>query len=383
MAGSNKVRKIGISVFPDFDDMNEIKNYISKAKKYNYDKVFTSILLGSYNFDNNGKSNDGTEFSQLFELCKSEDIEISTDISRKIFEDFGARLDDLSPFVKRKIMTIRLDGGFDFDEIIKLTNNKNGVKIELNASHTTSKTPKLWQEQLYFLEKLSKEGNTNQVSACFNYYPRPDTGHSLEDVQEVTNLFDKYGIEVSAFVSNQNSKAVLLKNSHGLPTLEKHRYIQPYLSAQELFSIGVNTVIIGNSLAFDYELQDLGRVKNLEYIEIPVIYNRHVTEEVKQNITQKILETRPDQPEFIIRTDGTKDIVLEPNYCVPRKKYAISLDNNKHARYTGEFEIALKNYDRDENVNVLGEIFYEAYDLLEQIKFGRNKFKVKEYMKII
>ena len=46
------MKEIGISVYPDFDDLETIKKTLDTAKELGYKDIFTSIELGDLGFEN-------------------------------------------------------------------------------------------------------------------------------------------------------------------------------------------------------------------------------------------------------------------------------------------------------------------------------------------
>jgi hypothetical protein len=107
----------------------------------------------------------------FFKKCKENGLSTSVDVSDISIKKFGVdKLSDLSKIEKLGIYSLRLDSGFTTDEIIELTNNKNKIKIELNASMTT--------ELDKLLDLINKKGNIKNVLACHNFFPREFTGLS-------------------------------------------------------------------------------------------------------------------------------------------------------------------------------------------------------------
>lgn len=315
----------------------------------------------------------------MFKYCDEIGIEVAADTTNEIFEKYGATVNNLKPFKDANIPVIRIDGGFSFDEIVEMTNNPYDIKIEFNASFFTIHNYKIRHEVIEFLDKLKEKGNPDKFVACFNFYPRVETAHTIEYVEESCDLLHKYNIEVAAFVASQMSPKDLQLNGNGVPTVEKHRYLPPFLAAQEMFAIGIDTVIIGDSFASEGELKDLGRVCTNDFIEIPVVYNQYIDIASKNIISSKVLSPRGDQAENVIRSTTTRGIKLEPLFCAPRKKYDITIDNKNNFRYIGELQIALEDLGRAEYANVIGFVHPEGHLLLEYLKYERNKFKLVEY----
>ena len=62
---NNKVRRLGISVYPNHSELNEIKEYIVLAAKYNFKRIFTCLLSVE-----EGKEKIVAEFTEIIEFAK-------------------------------------------------------------------------------------------------------------------------------------------------------------------------------------------------------------------------------------------------------------------------------------------------------------------------
>lgn len=94
-----------------------------------------------------------------------------------------------------------------------------------------------------FLNKLNKYNvNYKNVQACHNYYPRKDTGISESLFLKKNSMLKEIGVEISAFVPSLVGKRGPIYE--GLPTIEKHRLMNPYLSTKHLFAMGVDNVFL-------------------------------------------------------------------------------------------------------------------------------------------
>ncbi|WP_322413567.1 MupG family TIM beta-alpha barrel fold protein, partial [Clostridium perfringens] len=110
------------------------------------------------------------------------------------------------------VKTIRIDFGYSEEEIAKMSNNKYGIKIQLNASTITEE---------FFNEHDKYSPNYNNVDALHNFYPRIGTGISEECMVDKNSILSKREIKPCAFVQSNNRKRSPLKD--GFPTLEDHR----------------------------------------------------------------------------------------------------------------------------------------------------------------
>ena len=339
---------IGISVFPGLDyTMKENIKYIEKAHVRGIEYVFTSVHIPNLERERVKK-----EFQIILEETKKRNMKLIVDISKDFYSEFD--------WDKYSIYALRLDFGFNDEEIVELSKK---YRIQLNAS-TISKE---WIERLVNLG-LNKE----KITVCHNYYPRNNTGISLELLRKRNKFFKETGFEIMAFVPSQSYKRGPIYE--GLPTLEVHRHLHPIVGAQELFYEGVDIVLLGDSMSSERELESLGAIVKDEWF-IPII----VSDEVKEKYMNYLSAThkqRLDFAEDAIRSEMlTMEDKKEVNIfnTINRSKGSITLDNKHYGRYSGSLQITKKDLPADYRVNVLGNTCDNGR-LVDLIKEG-EKFK--------
>ena len=88
----------------------------------------------------------------------------------------------------------------------------------------------------------------SKISVMHNFYPKTDTGLSLAYFKKLNKVFLDYKIPSMAFVPGDKLKRFPLYE--GLPTVEKHRAIHPYVSSVELMhECGISDILVGDSEA--------------------------------------------------------------------------------------------------------------------------------------
>jgi len=374
------MREIGISVYPNFYPLDEIKNYLEKANSLGFKKVFVSLILNNHGFEGAQEVSVNT-WNEILSYCKELGMSVSADINDEVFNELGCTLNDLTALQKMGITRLRIDGGFTSGEVAILSKNQQGIQIEVNASMSSSNNQNgsaLW-ECREFLETVEKEGNIGQLTACHNFFPLPDTALSLEDIRPINNLFGSYGVPVGGFIASQLSPKDLHHLGHGVCTIEKHRFVPSHIAMLELFANGFNDVLIGDSFADLSELSEMARCYKQDYIEIPVIFNQYVPQKTKLKMQEHVLISRVDQPANLIRATDTRGIEVPPCYCAPRDQYTISVLNNRSAQYEGEVQISLKDLGQSVEHNVIGFVHPFAKDLLPYLLAGKNKFRLIDY----
>ncbi|MGF7058506.1 MupG family TIM beta-alpha barrel fold protein [Brassicibacter mesophilus] len=342
---------LGISVYAGMENsLNENIEYINEARKMGLNTMFTSLHIPETH------SKFEEEAIEILTEANRLNMRIIADISKKYYEKLDIN--------KYNIYSLRLDFGFSNKDIAELTRNKD-FNITLNAST-------LDRDDIEDILKYG--GNLEKIIACHNYYPKKDTGISEDLFNQRNQLFKEYGLEIIAFISSRNIKRGPIYE--GLPTLEKHRNIDPVISAQHLLRLGVDTVLIGDSRASKDELIKLSNI-NKDILIIPIKPYLNMSSEEKQ-IIEQVHTNRKDPGEFIIRSQEARHYkkgTIIPNNTIERFKYCVTIDNENYLRYEGDLQIAKKELCKDSRVNVIADAS-EASVLIDILKPG-DKFKLE------
>lgn len=359
--------KKGISAYAGMGyslDLNRI--YLHLAKECGFTSLFTSLHIPEANPQTLLK-----EFQDLVSEAASLGFQITADISPRAFTLLEAGLDNLEPLRRLRLQALRLDFGFTPEEIARLT-RESDCTIEINAS-TISED---------ILKAIMAAGaDPARLQACHNYYPRPETGLSYELFAERSRTFRNYGIPVSAFIpSRQNPRGPIFA---GLPTLEKHRHLEPLQAAKQLAASGlVDGILFGDPLASPEELAEVGRLEPF-CIELQVEVKPDLTENERKILFAPRHTNRLDPGEHVIRSQEARPSCQEE---IParspeaRARGSITLDNAKYLRYMGELQVVTKDLPADPRVNVMAKVIPEEIFLLDFIKPGQA-FRFQEKTK--
>ncbi|MEG6567986.1 MupG family TIM beta-alpha barrel fold protein [Thermoanaerobacterium saccharolyticum] len=356
----------GISVYTT-DDFSSQKNkeYIKMAKHLGICAVFTSMHIPEIEYDK--KIN---EIKDLIGYIKLLNMKLTIDISPVTMSILGSSPDNLKLFYDLEIDCLRLDYGFTEDEIVEMTKNEYGIKIELNASTIT-------KQQIDDL--IAKKVDLRNLSACHNFYPKPYTGLSYEFFREKTLMIKNYGLKVSAFIPSQKGRRGPIYE--GLPTLEIHRNIKPDIAARHLIYSGIDDVYFGDAYVSFGEISDVTSIDR-DVIELKVDLVNDVTDYEKDLIFNCIHTNRSDSSEYIVRSEESREYAkigreIKAHNCIDRKKYSVTIDNENFKRYSGELNICLIDLPKDERVNVVGHIVEEECILADLVKSG-VKFRFRK-----
>ncbi|WP_144552925.1 MupG family TIM beta-alpha barrel fold protein [Peribacillus simplex] len=283
----------------------------------------------------------------LLKLSEAYGMEIHADVSLNTLDHLGiSKFTDLWPL---GIKGIRLDDGFDKETVISLS---KVFSLSLNAST-------LNEEEL--LAVLGGGVETESLIAWHNFYPRPESGLEEGFFHEQNRMFKKYGIPIFAFIPGAGSKRGPLHE--GLPTLEKHRLMNPYAAGIELIQ-HVEGVYVGDQGTENNLLENLTAYKNLNILTI------RMESRILQSGQYKL---RPDVSQDVFRLQNTRVTAnVEPSNTVARSLGSITMDNDAYGRYRGEVQICKRDLGANLRVNVIGRVIEEDIPLLSLLKPGQT-----------
>lgn len=347
----------GISIYPGLDNsLEENLALIDLAASCGIQRIFTSLHIPETNVEALKK-----ELGTLMQAAQKHHMEIISDISPRTLDMLGIPEMNLSAFRMRGIHTLRLDDGYNAREIAKLSQNKQGMRIQLNASTMTG----------HFLTGLLQaKTDFRNVDALHNFYPRPGTGLSEETLVRKTIMLHKAGIRVGAFVPSLKKKRSPLYD--GLPTLEDHRELDVALAARHLVALGIDSVFIGDNLPDKEELQSLA---DLREDQVTVKAKMLTRDPVQQELLEHTFTARVDEARDAIRAQESRGLVSGPIYpeiIEERKPGDITIDNENYLRYMGELEIIKTPQPADKRVNLAARVLPEENFLLDYITPGRK-----------
>ncbi|MED3987613.1 MupG family TIM beta-alpha barrel fold protein [Peribacillus simplex] len=283
----------------------------------------------------------------LLKLSEAYGMEIHADVSLNTLDHLGiSKFTDLWPL---GIKGIRLDDGFDNEMIISLS---KVFSLSLNAST-------LNEDEL--LAVLEGGVEPERLIAWHNFYPRLETGLEEEFFHDQNRMFKKYGIPIFAFIPGAGSKRGPLHE--GLPTLEKHRLMNPYAVGIELFQ-HVEGVYVGDQGTENNLLENLTAYKNLNILTV----------RMESNLLQSgQYKLRPDVSQDVFRLQNTRVTEnVEPSNTVARSLGSITMDNDAYGRYRGEVQICKRDLGANHRVNVIGRVIEEDIPLLSLLKPGQT-----------
>ncbi|SFC99520.1 DUF871 domain-containing protein [Clostridium uliginosum] len=352
------MKRLGISVYPNHTDINEIVKYIHLAGRYGFKRIFTCLISVA---DKNTEEVIG-EFKTMLSAAKEENMEVIADLDPTIFKNLGASIHDLKLFKDIGLGGIRLDLSFSGLEEAIMSFNEYGLKIELNMSNGTK----------YVDNILSYKANPNNLYGCHNFYPHKYTGLSLQHFMKCSKQFKELGLNTAAFVNSPSAKYGPWPVSEGLCTLEMHRDLPIDVQAKHFLATGlIDDIIIANSFASEEELKVLSEL-NKEKLIFKVEFNESATELERKIVLEEIHYNRGDVSEYMLRSTQSRVKYKDESFPAVNtpeiKRGDILIDSDLYTRYAGELQIALKDMKNAGKTNVVGKIVDEEIFLLDYIE---------------
>ncbi len=371
------MHEFAISVFPDMADRELTKNYIDRAAEKGYTKVFTSMILSAQNFEGAAKPDDPV-FADMIRYCAEKGLKVYCDFNEDVIMHFGSLDQTLEHLRTMGVSGIRIDGGLGSEDLAYITRHHTGLKLQINSSDIRCDIEEHALLCRNWIEAIKEKGNIENVEACFNYYPRNDSGLSLETVRNTCAFLKGYGIPCSAFVSSKTAPSLLHKESHGVPTVECFRHVSPYVSSKILLYEGIEDIFFGDTLVSDEELIELKLACVYDPVLILFRYRENVPDDLKKALSEgKVHHNRMDEPEYVIRCCDSRGIRNEPFNIDKRPCGTVTIDNCLSVQYEGEIQIVLKDLDSFSCANVIGVVDRDYMVLLEYIRKGSRGFVLK------
>lgn len=362
------MRRLGISVYPNHSSVEDIKEYMTLAAKYNFKRVFTCLLSVE-----DGKEKIVKDFTETISHAKSLGMEVIADVSPKVFGELEISYKDLSFFKMIGADGIRLDLGFTGSEESIMTFNPQELDIELNISSGTR----------YLENILSYQANPDKLLGCHNFYPHRYTGLSYDHFIETTKVYKENGIHTAAFVNSPSASIGPWPVEEGLCTLEMHREWPITTQAKHLWATDlIDDVIIANSFASEEELKALSKIDPYKLTFDCVI--EETTPELERTIIlDEFHFNRGDVSDYVVRSTQSrvkyKGHQFDPFNTVDMQTGHIIVETSLYAHYAGELQIALLPMENSGKSNVVGTITDADRILLPYLrpwqKFAFNEVK--------
>ena len=340
--------KFGLSAYvSNFDTQ---KPMLEKIAHQNI-SIFTSLHIGEEVTD--------TYVDDIQRMCDwlhAKGFLIMADVSPYTLERFNvASLRELVD--QLHLQNLRLDFGFDTQSLV---DELQGIELTFNAST--------------ILGEMAVHEGANYMH---NFYPRPETGLDREFFEMLNKkIRDKDG-EILAFIAGDEGKRGPI--SEGLPTLEYHRYAAPYAQYIDLRNTyDMDAIYLGDLTLSQAQLTLILEYEKDELLRLPVsIHKGH------EDLYNQPFTVRVDSPNGLARVQESREFAQSGKEVVvkntkERVHGAITMDNKRYKRYSGEIQIMRAAYPADERVNVIGGLAEKYLLLLDNLENGQRFMFVPE-----
>jgi hypothetical protein len=342
--------------------LEQNSRYLKLAREIGYTRLFTSLHIPE-----SSAAVLVREARILLQQAAELGFSVTADISPQTWDQFGISASQLAGL---GIETLRIDYGIGPKQIKELAQS-TGLRIEVNASTMT---------EILLIQMFDAGIDHGCLSACHNYYPRPETGLSYDLLVQRSKVFMAKNIPVAAFIPGRtNPRGPVYA---GLPTLESHRNICSIDAARQLWASGaVDTIIWGDPLVSESELISVAQLpqKNGDPLLLRMVPVNDGGLDIEW-LRNSVHTNRLDAAEKAVRSQESR--VLRHDQILPqpaqtRQRGDVTIDNSNYGRYMGELQILLQDLPADERVNVIGRIVSEDLCLLECVHPGR-RFMLQE-----
>ncbi len=380
--------KLGVSLYPEKENLKDIDSYLKMASSCGFENVFTSL------FSVDGKREEIVAFFKgMTDIAHKYDMKVSGDCNIGFFKKYGATVEDLSLFKEMGIDILRMDFSFCDKRDAELINNQQGIEVEMSSIFPEA------------IEKAIRNGaDPKRVIAVHNFYPQRYTGVSSESVNELHKFFKKLGVGNGVFVtSTESGTHGPWPVSDGLPTMEKDRSLPIALQVKHCLAMeNVDEIYIGNAYASEEELKSVAKLMQSVYVNVPAMqgldqsiafiadYIPHGEQkriplsielvdglnQIEREIVMNypIHSVSPDSSEYMLRSRWTRMVYGNksiPHRNTSQKTYhrgdvVIVNDNLKH--YRGEIQIVMKDMEIDGQRNLVGHIKEDELFILDFLK---------------
>lgn len=350
-------KRVGISIYPDQERLQDTLDYIDLAAGYGYRRIFTCLISEA------GRTLEETvaSFRKITAHARAQNMEIIADVAPEVFQRFGASWKDLRFFHQLGLSGIRLDIGFSGLEESIMSLNPYGLKLELNISNGTG----------YLENILSQCPDKTKLTGCHNFYPHRYTGLGMEHFLKTSRCCKKHGIHTAAFVNAPSADHGPWPVHEGLCTLEQHRSLSIAAQAKQLFATGlIDEVIIANAFASEAELEALADVpREIVTFRLDVEKGIHDTE--RRILFEELHFNRGDVSDYLIRSTqprvkyGGEDL---PAWNTPDLLPGdVVIESSAYPRYAGELQIVKRMMPNSGRSNVVAHIVEEERCLIDGI----------------
>lgn len=356
-----KYKPLNYSAF--LSNFEELKSLFPTAKEFaemgGSPYVFISLHIAE-----EGKGDYARQMKEMCDQVRGMGYQLIADVSQRTLK-YVNKENMIDVAKEYGVSILRPDFGFTTEELIEISRQ---MPICINATNM--------EEEV--MDTLLAGGG--EICAMHNYYPRTETGLDEEFFRKRNALLKKKGIPVMVFIASDIARRAPIYD--GLPTLEKHRRVPPYIAYLDLvLEFGIENIYVGDGAVSRGEWKKIEHFRKTGELYIPI---QTINDKYDEMLFGKSYTIRDDSPRWLKRLMESRQFstfgqVIEPEMARPRKAGAITIDNEKYSRYSGEMQIIVEDLPADERVNVIARIPEKYLGILPLIKnLGKVRFFKEE-----
>ncbi len=291
---------------------------------------------------------------ELRALHVREGLTFCADISPLTLQRLGLALDDIGQLHEAGVRWVRIDFGFDTDQIARIA-ARGGFRVALNASTVTD-------ADLDALAGIDLVG-------WHNYYPRPETGLTVEFVHAQNALFEARGLDVFVFLPGERTFRAPLHL--GLPMLEEHRHRNAYVTYLHLAHAFPTTQrVFAEGVPHPQHLAWIEHFERTGEITVPLTgLSPSAAPLLEQSWTVRIEQTGLSE-----RLEGTRGLTPPPAWvnADTRERGSIQMDLDAYGRYAGEVHLMLRDAPLDPRQARIADIAAPYRGLVDRLRLTRQ-----------
>ena len=274
-------------------------------------------------------------------------LEFCADVSPVTLGKLGCAIDELGRLRDWGVRMLRIDFGFGTDDVRRIAASGD-YAIAVNASCASAD----------FIDAFQGI----ELVGWHNYYPRPETGLTVEYFRAQSALFADRGLPVYSFIPGERSFRAPLHQ--GLPMLEHQRYRNAYLNLVEVATLWpASQIVCAEGTLYPRHQRWIERFERDHVLTIPLV-------SVDASLDFLIggdWKLRVEQTDAAWRVEGTRQ-ARTPSLVINadvRARGSVQMDLAGYGRYAGEINLMKQDRPLNHLQARVGDIAAPYLDLVD------------------
>ncbi|WP_323986800.1 MupG family TIM beta-alpha barrel fold protein [Microbacterium plantarum] len=294
-------------------------------------------------------------FGEVLRAAHDDDgVTFCADVSPVALEYVVAGDEGWGWLARRGITMLRLDYGFDADEIDRVA-EASGCRIAVNASTV----------DVAFLDELAGL----PVVGWHNFYPRPETGLTASFLVAQSRLFLDRGMPVLAFIPGERELRAPLHL--GLPTLEEQRHHNAWRSYLQLRRLVPEAVVVcAEGAVADDHAAWIAEFEATGTVTLPVVG----LDAAASVLLERPWRLRVEEAAASFRLDETRGSIRPSRIrnADARERGSLQVDLDAYGRYRGEVHLMRADRPLDAGQARIGEVAAPYRGIVDDLRPGQT-----------